>query len=319
MKKYIIYLFVLSLAGGNYAFGNATAYSFDTIKAIEPQDTIDWLVEQADEDTIDHARVIQKVDENGDTTFITLGKRRIRIVDKDDDTSLKIEKMDEEFDFHSGDDWESKGWKDFKGHWAGFEFGLNNYVDRNNSLSRTPENEFMDINTGKSWNFNLNFAQYSLGFGSDRVGAVIGMGIEWNNYHFSNQNSIEKFDGEIESRDIPDGTYKNRFQTTYLTLPLLIEYQFRGKKRNDRVYIGGGIIGGMKIFSNTKVKYTEDGSKRKAKDKSDYYLSPLRYGLTLRAGYKIVKLFANYYPTPLFIEGRGPELHPVAAGLVISF
>lgn len=315
----LIKMICLTLSIGTFA----AIPSKDTIIQIQPQDTIDWLVEQAEDDTTEHNRMIQKIDENGDTTYITLGKKRIRIVDEDDETSLKIEKMDkEEYDddfYGGGEEFDTPDWRDFKGHWAGFEFGLNNYVNSSGSLSRDPESEFMDIHTGKSWNFNLNFAQYSLGFGTDRAGLITGLGIEWNNYHFNNDNSIAKVDGQLEPVVIPETTYKNRFQTTYLTIPLLLEYQFPGKSRNDRVYLGGGVIGGFKIFSNTKIKYTEDGSKRKAKDKGDYYLSPLRYGFTLRAGYKMVKLYANYYAVPLFLEDRGPELYPVAAGMVLSF
>jgi len=62
------------------------------------------------------------------------------------------------------------------------------------------------------------------------------------------------------------------------------------------------------------------GSKQKEKVKSDFNLSPLRYHLTVRAGYKFVKVFANYSMVPMFKEGMGPELYPVTVGLtLISF
>jgi hypothetical protein len=270
----------------------------------------------------------KEVTKKGDTTFITLGNKKIKIIEENGETQVKIqnkENIEEEFDEDIENDADSdepfekeKGGKEFKGHWAGFEFGLNNYVDKDLSISRTPENEFMDVNTGKSWNFNLNFAQYSAGFGTDHIGIVTGMGFEWSNYHL-NDSSIQKLDGEIAARVIPESTTKNRLQTTYLTIPLLIEVQFPGKDRDDRAYLSAGVIGGVKLFSHTKIKYVEDGIDRKEKIKSDYYLSPLRYGFTARAGYKALKLYVNYYPTPLFMANRGPELYPVAAGLVVSF
>ena len=145
------------------------------------------------------------------------------------------------------------------------------------------------------------------------------MGIEWCNYHFSDTNSIQKLNDVIMPKSIPDNVTKNRLQTTYLTIPLLIEAQLFGKDRDDRFHLAAGIIGGVKLFSNTKIKYVENGDKQKDKIKNDYYLSTLRYGLTARAGYKAIKLYVNYYPTPLFMADRGPELYPVAAGLVVSF
>ncbi len=284
--------------------------------------------DEISQDSFPTEEQFKEVVKKGDTTFITLGNKKIKIIEEDGETQVKIqdkdltdEESDEEFeeDYDSDEPFEKgKGGKDFKGHWAGFEFGLNNYVDKDFSLGRSTENEFMDVNTGKSWNFNLNFAQYSAGFGTDHIGILTGMGVEWSNYHLSDS-SIQKLDGDIAAREIPESTTKNRLQTTYLTIPLLIEVQFPGKKRDDRVYLSAGVIGGVKLFSHTKIKYVEDGIDRKEKIKSDYYLSPLRYGFTVRAGYKALKLYANYYPVPLFMADRGPELYPVAAGLVVSF
>ena len=290
-----------------------------------------------DEDSLPTEIQHKEVTERGDTTFISLGNKKIRIIEQNGETTVKIQNRsedenDDEFkekedivqddleeEQEEEEDLEEKPWKNFKGHWAGFEFGLNNYVDKDLSFNRSAVNEFMDLNTARSWNINLNFAQYSVGFGTDRIGIVTGMGIEWSNYHFSDTNSIQKLDGEITWKPIPDNTTKNRLQSTYLTVPLLIEAQFFGKDRNDRFYLGAGIIGGLKLFSNTKIKYVENGVKEKEKVKNDYYLSTLRYGLTARAGYKAIKLYVNYYPVPLFLADRGPELYPVAAGLVVSF
>jgi hypothetical protein len=177
----------------------------------------------------------------------------------------------------------------------------------------------MDLNAGKSWNFNLNFAQYSLGIGSDRFGITTGLGLEWNNYHFSDTNIIKKQEGIIVSVPTPENTKKNRLQTTYFTIPLLFEYQFPYCSRHDRAHISAGGIMGIKLFSNTKVKYLEEGNKQKEKNKSDFYLNSLRFGLTARIGYKDIAMYMNYYLTSLFMEDHGPQLYPIAAGLVLSF
>jgi hypothetical protein len=62
----------------------------------------------------------------------------------------------------------------------------------------------------------------------------------------------------------------------------------------------------------------ESGEKSKEKNKGDFNLSPLRWGVTARVGYKDVSLFANYYMTSLFKPGRGPELYPFTIGLAIT-
>jgi len=104
---------------------------------------------------------IIKFDERGDTTRIKIGDKDISIVEDDEGTSVKVT--------DSGDKKEesAKKKKKFKGHWSGIEFGLNNFVDDKFSMARTDGEQFMDLNTGKSWNFNWNIKQYSIGFGTD--------------------------------------------------------------------------------------------------------------------------------------------------------
>ncbi|MDA3853500.1 MAG: hypothetical protein PF444_04590 [Bacteroidales bacterium] len=204
----------------------------------------------------------------------------------------------------------------FKGHWSGFEFGLNNYVTEDFSV--TPDESYMEINTGKSWNFNLNFAQFSVPIARDRLGLVSGLGLEWNNYHFANNNTITKDPSNhiIKSEDLSNyALKKNRLQTTYLTAPLLMEVQLGRGSRNDRTALSGGVIAGLKLGSHTKYK-SGDG---KQKMKDDFYLQSFRYGFTARVHYDFIGFYFNYYKTPLFVDGKGPELYPFAAGLVVSF
>ena len=174
----------------------------------------------------------------------------------------------------------------------------------------------MDLNTGRSWNFNLNFLEYGLGFGTDKIGIVTGMGIEWINYTFDAPNSITKNEQDVIVELTPQGTgsvVKSRLNMTYLTVPLLLELQIPAGKK--RIHLSGGLIGGVKIASNTKVKY--EGPKSKEKVKDDFNLAPLRYGVTVRAGYRALNLYANYYFTSLFSGSGNPDLYPFSIGLAL--
>ncbi|MFC2080627.1 outer membrane beta-barrel protein [Bacteroidota bacterium] len=256
------------------------------------------------------------VDEMNDTIKIKLGNKAISITGDGKKTNVEIIE-DEDFDKH--------GWKEkparFKGHWAGFELGLNNMVDKDFQLAGTElEHNFMDLNTGKSWEFDINFMQFNLPFGKP-VGLVTGMGLKWNNYWFDGGNNIMKHpvNTVIVPSFPPAGvTYdKSKLNTFYLTVPLIFEVHF-GPDKNG--FIGLGVIGDLKLGSNTKIKYNDGGSKEREKTKSDFNLSPLRYHLTARAGFSVIKVFANYSMVPLFTSNMGPELFPVTIGLtLISF
>jgi hypothetical protein len=256
------------------------------------------------------------VDETDDTVKVKLGNKAISIVEDGSSTHIEII-QEKDFDKHG---WKKKPYR-FKGHWAGFELGLNNWIDTERNLAGTkPEHEFLDLNTGKSWEWDINFMQFSMPFGKP-LGLVTGMGFKANNYWFDGNNNIMKDTAtrEIVPKYPPAGVSyaKTKLNTYYLTVPLIFEVQFGANKKG---FISFGVIGDLKLWSNTKVKYYTGGSKQKEKVKSDFNLSPLRYHLTVRAGYKFVKVFANYSMVPMFKEGMGPELYPVTVGLtLISF
>jgi hypothetical protein len=211
-----------------------------------------------------------------------------------------------------------KNEKKFKPHWAGLQLGMNNYMTPDQSLVLPPGQEFMDLNTGKSWNWNLNIAQIGVGLGTRYVGLLSGLGFEFLNYNFDGQNSIMKdpVTGEIVEYIPPYAGYitKSKMNLTYMTAPLLLEFQIPTSSKG-RIHISTGVIGGVKLWSNTKIEYTEGGDKSKEKNKSDFNLSPLRWGLTAKVGYNQVYLYGTYYFTPLFKTGMGPELYPFSVGI----
>ena len=255
--------------------------------------------------------VIVDVKENEDTVRIKIGNKGISITETDEGTNVDIFNLDDD---------EDHGWRKkdrFRGHWAGYELGLNNYLTSDFKFAGSDnENLFLDLNTGRSWNANINFIQYSLPM-SRGIGWTTGLGFEWNNYSFDGNNSIGKDSvGNIGPVYPPNGAVysKSKLNTTYLTLPLLLEFQLGKRKKG---FISFGVIGGLKLHSNVKTVYELAGSKERNKMKDDLNLNPLRYAVTVRAGYKFVKLYANYGMMPLFQDNRGPEVYPINIGLIL--
>ena len=249
-----------------------------------------------------------------DTTTIRIGGRTIRLIEKDGSTDVTI--LDRE---------ESRRRvttrpRPFRGNWKGLELGLNNYLNSDFSVSLVPEEDFMELHTSRSWNVNLNFMQYDLTISRNNVGLVTGLGLEMNNYRFSNNNSITKQDRMIVPVNY-DGSginlNKSRLRTYYLTVPLLLEFQSNHSRQSHRAYFSAGVIGGVNIGSNTRVVYRDNTGKNRDKIRDDFYLSPFRYGFTIRTGIRSLNLYANYYPTSLFQKNKGPELYPIAVGLSI--
>ncbi len=274
---------------------------------------------------------VVKVIEDGDTTVVKVGdKGVIQVADHRDSTSIKVgdkeirivkreEDQEPEINVYDLDEDKKVKNKRFRGHWAGFGMGLNNFLDDDMTLSREGEDIFMDLNTGRSWAVDLNFAQFSLGFGTTHAGLVTGLGLEYNNYFFDRNNSIVEVNDMVVVDSLLGDVGKSKLTTLFLRVPLLLEFQFPNTVRAKRVFISAGVVGGLKLGSHTKVVYKEENGKNKDKNNDDFNINPFRYGVTACIGYGTAYLFADYYLTPMFVTDKGPELHPFTIGLACTF
>lgn len=270
-----------------------------------------------------------KVVDDGDSTYVKVGKNKmVEVYDHPDSTRIRVGNKEisivennNKADIHIGrvKDRDRHGYEKFRGHWTGFEWGINNFLDEDFTLSREGDASYMDLNTGRSAAINLNFAQFSLGFGTSYFGAVTGLGIEFNNYFFDNNNTIAEIDDQVVEVPLSgENLTKSKLTTTFLRIPVMLEGQFPKTSRGKRVFISAGIIGGFKMGSHTKVVFDNDG-KDKSKDKDDFNINPFRYGLTARLGYGCIAVYSDYYFTPMFVRDKGPELHPFNVGMSLTF
>lgn len=309
MKRLLLILFGFGVISTVYAQDPETK-----LKALESKDST--LALQAD-------TLKKHIPSKADSTKIRIGKSSITIIDDDEFTNVRF--PNKKYRTHWDIEYEHK--HEFTGHWSGFEFGINGYMDKNQSINMKDDNWYLDLKQARSWNINLNFLQYSIGFGTPNIGLVTGMGVEFNNYHFSNPISlkVDNVNGSpTKGMTIVDSTYlnggfdvsKTKLSTTHLTVPLLLEFQIPTGDRGHKVFISGGVIGELRIGAHTKVVYDDEG-KRKDKNREDFNLSTFRYSFTARIGYRGLKLFANYSPVSLFEKNKGPEVYPYSVGLIL--
>jgi len=284
---------------------NVKVMEKEVVKVIESGDSTVVKVGEKD---------FMEIYEQPDSTRIRVGDKEISIVERDNDTDISFGRVDENHRRIRN--------PKFRGHWAGFEWGINNFMDDDFTISREGADSYMDLNTDRSWAINLNFAQYSLGFGTSHIGALTGLGLEFNNYFFDGNNSIVEQDDQVVELPLTDSVTsvnKSKLTTTFLRIPIVIEFQFPNVVRAKRVYISAGLIAGLKLGSHTKVVYEDSNGKDKDKNNDDFNISPFRYGLTARIGYGGLSIFSDYYFTPMFVEGKGPDLHPISIGLALAF
>ena len=198
------------------------------------------------------------------------------------------------------------------------EFGGNQLWETETAYANYPVGtpSFLETRPEKSFEVNWNFAEYSFGFGS-YMGIVTGLGINWNDYKFKNKYTIElDNNGVVQPVALAEKDFRlSKLSTVYLTAPLMFEFQIPGNHGQDRLFVAAGLIGGLKLGEHTKTKIGDN----KEKDKGDFNLSPLRWGYTARIGFDDMGIFATYYNTKLFENGKGPEVTPLTIGFTFNF
>ncbi len=207
--------------------------------------------------------------------------------------------------------------RNFRGHWAGFEVGFNWLLSPSGSFALTGEQTPLRMNHGTSFNFNLNFIQYSVPLWRANFGVLTGLGFNFNNYRFKNKNTMVTGEHGITfNSDLQDAGHKvrsSRFFNWALTAPLLLELQSKGNGYR-RVYISTGVLLNIRLHSSTKLLYDKN---RENYASDTFNLNDVSFAPTLRLGIGAVRLYTNFYPMGLFEKGMGPEVLPVEMGIVL--
>lgn len=248
-------------------------------------------------------------DDWGDTTKIRIGRRTFNVVDDHNGTHVNMSKESRH-----------KKWTgNFNPHWAGLEVGVNMFYQTNYSMYNGTEyasyGEFFDLIPGKSLTWNLNFAEWAFKNEKNNFGLVTGLGFSFSDYRFDRQITIEKQAGSglivPVSLEELNNFNKSKLTATYLTAPLMLEVKTPLRTSGSHLYLAGGVIGGVHIGSHTKYKYGSN----KEKARGNYNLSQFKCDVTGRIGFGDFCIFANYSLTPLFQNGKGPELYPILVGI----
>ncbi len=253
---------------------------------------------------------------SSDTTTVNIGNKKVVIVggeDDDDDSKIEI-KEDDNGNEHSIIHYHHS--KKTQGHWGGFELGFNNYGRRTFSSELPAGYDFLELNTGKSIAVNLNLFDWNAKIIGRNLMFVTGLGITWNNWRFQNDRTLIANAPTLSANFDSIDYSKNKLTASYVTLPLLLEFNSSEYEKKS-FHVGAGIIFGYRIGSHTKQVYEENGKTRKTKLYDDFNLDPFRYDATLRVGFRGYTVFASYGLNRLFKKNEGPELHPFTFGLTL--
>lgn len=228
-------------------------------------------------------------------------------------------------------------------YWSGLDLGVNTLIDESGSTDLSGNEEFMEVDNSRSRFFAINFMEQKIEFGSHRVGLLTGLGWEFVNYRLKNNYAVQQNADSVFGILVDDPDYrKNKMRQIGLRVPLMFEFNTKRSplpteedlyamrrdttgaiakrfehSRKHNFHIALGMVGSWYYNTMYKVKYEQEGETQKDRSSSDYYMLPYRAAAAVRIGYGGLNLFAEYSLTPLFENGKGPELTPLTVGLTI--
>lgn len=249
-------------------------------------------------------------EEGSDTTKVKMGSFEVNFrsgVDIDDDE--KEEPKDTIIDP-----------KNFV-HWAGIDVGTTMLLNADGGTSLPEGDRWLDLDEARSLTWSINFAEARLPIYKNYVGIGTGLGITYRSLGLNDNVTVLSNSDSTYAVDVPDSLYtfdRNKLRATYIRVPVLFDFNTDTIPSKNRFHISVGAIAGVRIGSITKQIYDFEGQKYTDRVKDDFNLSPLTLDATARVGYRGVNLWATYSLTPLFENGKGPEVYPITVGLSFS-
>lgn len=252
----------------------------------------------------------------GDTTIVEVGGLRVEVIDGDS-TKVSVGNSKLVVDDNGHVTWKRNRVQKFKGHWAGFDLGVNGFVDKDFNINVPDAYDYLDLKYEKSIDVNLNFFEQNVNLINNKFGLVTGLGLRWNNYRFTDNVILSPDSSSIYGYyDNTRDWRKSKMVVNYLTLPILLEFQTNRFSNKSSFHITAGVVTGWRFATHTKMLYFDNG-RQKPKVRDDFHLRPFRFDATARIGWGVINLYATYSLNSLFKDGQGPELYPFAIGITL--
>lgn len=195
---------------------------------------------------------------------------------------------------------------------AFFELGFNTLPGPNYSLYGSSAGcglyDFMDLRSAKSLRFAFSLGDVTLYLDRQRRFALTtALQIVFDEYVFSNDVRLVKYNGMLIPEAIPPSYKKSKITTTSLQVPVIFTV---GKSRS--FHFSAGVYGGVRIGNHAKIKFPKEKT-------YDMYMAPFYGGLTVRAGFRGLYVYTNYALSDMFKKGKGPSVSPLTVGLGLGF
>ena len=204
-------------------------------------------------------------------------------------------------------------------NWWIIDMGFSGFNDKTNYASAEAQDfapgsteDWFDIKSGKSRNVNIWVLMQRLNLIKHVVNLKYGIGLELNNYFFDDVSIRFQKNPTLVVQDptIKDAK-KNKLAADYLTVPLMINFNFTPERRNGFGF-SAGVSAGYMYSARQKVKIGDD----KFKVHNDFDLEDWKLSYVGEINLGLVKLYGSYAFQSMWEKGL--DHTPFNAGIRFS-
>ena len=204
-------------------------------------------------------------------------------------------------------------------NWLVFDIGFNNYTDRTNYANPAIQDpatgfapgatdEWFKLRTGKSINVNIWLFMQKLSIINNYVNLKYGLGVELNNYRYESPIKYKVNPTQVVM-DNSTSYSKNKLAADYVTVPLMVNFDF-APKRKRKLGLSAGVSAGY-LYSSRQKTVTDADGKRKKRD--DFNLRPWKLSYIGEISFGWVGVYGSVASQSMF--EKGPDQTPYAVGL----
>ncbi|MCG9881396.1 MAG: DUF2807 domain-containing protein [Bacteroidia bacterium] len=247
-----------------------------------------------------------RMGDGDDTTRITIGKKKLIIIEDKDKITLGEEsnKKDKKYEL--------------KSVFAGFELGVNQFTTNSMSTNLPNQYDFLEVKPEKSFFFGLNLLEGDYQIITNKLAITTGFGMEFQNFGFNTNRTLIPNQNAVMADSGLFALSRNNLYAYQLTVPLLLKFAPRTSKSKNKFHAAIGVIGSFKAYSHLRTETSAQGFEQETFIKDDFNINPFRLSATARVGYGWFRLFANYSLTPYFkTEQATPDFRTLSVGLTV--
>lgn len=195
--------------------------------------------------------------------------------------------------------------------------GFNNYLNQDGKIV---SGEDYSLKSGLGSFSYVHYAKTRI-FPKGPLFLKYGLSLTSNNYKYANNYVLRETDVETILIENPNEIQKSKLSTLFIDAPLLLQLDFSSDKEDENGFnVAVGPFVGYMLKAKTKINYLdENNNSNKEKQKGEYNINKVRYGLQAQFGVMGFNFYGKYHISNLFENNKGPEnLNVIDFGIIFD-